>query len=132
MLAGRETSKERFTAAAGVATTVHARGRRRCPGSGAEAEAGVDCCACVSSRSQSLGGAEEESTNGSRTGRRAGRRGPSCHNSGAWGGSLTLRLDADVQASLPWPGLIIDLSKVAKPPFPGASFFLQETRKNDQ
>lgn len=48
------------------------------------------------------------------------------------GGSLPLRLDADVQASPPWPGLIIVLSKVAKPPFPGASFFFQETRKNDQ
>lgn len=52
------TSKERITAAAGAATTVHARGRRRCPGSGAEAEAAVNFCACVRFRSQSLGGAE--------------------------------------------------------------------------
>lgn len=56
--AGTETSKERITAAAGAATTVHARGRRRCPGSGAEAEAAVNFCACVRFRSQSLGGAE--------------------------------------------------------------------------
>lgn len=43
------------------------------------------------------------------------------------GGSLPPRLESAVQASL-----IIVLSKVAKPPFPGSSFFLQETRKNER
>lgn len=44
---GSETGKEKIAAAAGAATTVHARGRRRCPGSGAEAAAAVGSCACV-------------------------------------------------------------------------------------
>lgn len=70
-----ETGKEMMVAASGAATTVHARGRRRCPGSGAEAAAAVYSCACVSSRGQSLGGAEEESANGRRAERREGRLG---------------------------------------------------------
>lgn len=81
-------TRETIFAAAGAAATVHARGRRRCPGSGAEAAAAVGSRACVSARGQSLGGAEEESANGHRAGRRAGRTGHQLlqrRSAGGWG-----------------------------------------------
>lgn len=100
---GSETGKEKIAAAAGAATTVHARGRRRCPGSGAEAAAAVGSCACVSSRGQSLGGAEEKSANGQRAGRMEGRQGHELLQSrsmGGWGFVVTKVVGCS-QASLP-------------------------------
>lgn len=89
---GSETGKEKIAAAAGAATAVHARGRRRCPGSGAEAAAAVGSCACVGSRGQSLGGAEEKSANGLRAGRREGSQGHKLlqrRSIGGWGFVVT-------------------------------------------
>lgn len=62
------------TAAAAAATSVHARGRRRCPGAGAEAAAVAGSRACVSaSRTDRWAGPTRSPANGRGTGRRGQR-----------------------------------------------------------
>lgn len=59
------------TAAAAAATSVHARGRRRCPGAGAEAAAVEGSRACVSaSRTDRWAGLKRSPANGRGTGGR--------------------------------------------------------------
>lgn len=82
------------TAAAAATTSVHARGRHRCPGAGAEAVAVAGSRACVSSsRTDRWAGPTKSPANGRGTGGavRGGARGSLRRGLASAGGLLSLR-----------------------------------------